>query len=172
MISADPRVKPTTAIKALGITDPSAIRRLRDKFNVAHRKPAAVPDLSSSNNRSGLATPSSQAANDAAPPLRALPALTVVARTTASADSMPALEAGHGLAALLPIKDRLDSVPMAALMFGFGLNAATALFEQQMTLATNLLKVPQVRDLVRSQIALTEFMLSVTHPSPGSRLTH
>ena len=32
-ISSDPRLKPTTAIKAIGVTDPSAIRRLRDKFN-------------------------------------------------------------------------------------------------------------------------------------------
>ena len=32
LISQDPSLKPTTAIKMLGITDPSAIRRLRDKF--------------------------------------------------------------------------------------------------------------------------------------------
>ncbi len=33
MIAAKPDLKPTTAIKALGVTDPSAIRRLRDKFH-------------------------------------------------------------------------------------------------------------------------------------------
>ncbi|MGH1419576.1 MAG: hypothetical protein ACRBCJ_12025 [Hyphomicrobiaceae bacterium] len=31
-ICAEPNLKPTTAIKAMGITDPSSIRRLRDKF--------------------------------------------------------------------------------------------------------------------------------------------
>ena len=30
----DPGLKPTTAIRAMGIKDPSAIRRLRDKFHV------------------------------------------------------------------------------------------------------------------------------------------
>jgi hypothetical protein len=33
LIAADPELKPTTAIKALGITDPSVIRRLRDKYS-------------------------------------------------------------------------------------------------------------------------------------------
>ncbi len=33
MIAADPAMKPTTAIRALGIEDPSIIRRLRDKYN-------------------------------------------------------------------------------------------------------------------------------------------
>ena len=31
LIRIDPATRPTTAIKALGITDPSIIRRLRDK---------------------------------------------------------------------------------------------------------------------------------------------
>ena len=34
LLAADPDLKPTTAIKSLGFSDPSAIRRLRDKFNV------------------------------------------------------------------------------------------------------------------------------------------
>jgi len=58
------------------------------------------------------------------------------------------------------------------LLFGFGLNAATALFEQQMMIAQSVMKLPQVRDLVRHQIAFTEFMLSVANPSPGPRLAH
>jgi hypothetical protein len=32
LIAANPGMKPTTAIKALGITDPSTVRRLRDKY--------------------------------------------------------------------------------------------------------------------------------------------
>lgn len=33
MLASDPELKPTTAIKSLGVTDPSIIRRLRDKFH-------------------------------------------------------------------------------------------------------------------------------------------
>jgi hypothetical protein len=32
LLAADPKLKPTTAIKALGVADPSTVRRLRDKF--------------------------------------------------------------------------------------------------------------------------------------------
>ncbi len=35
LMVADPDLRPTTAIKTLGITDPSVIRRLRDKFHAA-----------------------------------------------------------------------------------------------------------------------------------------
>lgn len=33
LIGANPALKPTTAIRSLGVSDPSVIRRLRDKFN-------------------------------------------------------------------------------------------------------------------------------------------
>jgi hypothetical protein len=33
LLAADPALKPTTAIKTLGISDPSIIRRLRDKYH-------------------------------------------------------------------------------------------------------------------------------------------
>lgn len=36
LIAANPELRPTTAIKDLGITDPSVIRRLRDKFHAVH----------------------------------------------------------------------------------------------------------------------------------------
>ena len=32
LIRIDPQTPPTTAIRALGITDPSTIRRIRDKY--------------------------------------------------------------------------------------------------------------------------------------------
>ena len=34
LIASNPALKPTTAIRSLGVSDPSVIRRLRDKFNV------------------------------------------------------------------------------------------------------------------------------------------
>jgi hypothetical protein len=165
IISRDPRLKPTTAIKAIGVTDPSTIRRLRDKFNSKQSelmaRAAARP--------SATVTPMPVAAQPAvhrASPLK-------IAEPTRRADPLPPFEMGHGLAALLPAKaGKSENMPMAALLFGFGLNAATAIFEQQMMLAQSLMKIPPVRDLVRNQIALTEFMLSVARPSPGSRLTH
>ena len=34
LLAANPGLKPTTAIRSLGVEDPSAIRRLRDKFRM------------------------------------------------------------------------------------------------------------------------------------------
>lgn len=36
LMRLDPALRPTSAIKALGVTDPSAIRRLRDKYAARH----------------------------------------------------------------------------------------------------------------------------------------
>ena len=35
LLTTDPDLKPTTAIRCMGITDPSAIRRIRDKYKAA-----------------------------------------------------------------------------------------------------------------------------------------
>jgi hypothetical protein len=41
LIDTNPSLKPTTAIRTLGVSDPSVIRRLRDKFSVARQEFAA-----------------------------------------------------------------------------------------------------------------------------------
>lgn len=46
LMEKDTRMKPTTAIKALGITDTSTIRRLRDKFNSLKEKKSKKPSYS------------------------------------------------------------------------------------------------------------------------------
>ena len=38
LLAANPKLKPTTAIRSLGVDDPSAIRRLRDKFRIEQAK--------------------------------------------------------------------------------------------------------------------------------------
>lgn len=48
LMTANPKLKPTTAIKAMGVSDPSSIRRLRDKFHAARNElMAALPAPSS-----------------------------------------------------------------------------------------------------------------------------
>jgi hypothetical protein len=43
IMAANPGMKPTTAIKALGITNPSVVRRLRDKYQQKHAPRDAQP---------------------------------------------------------------------------------------------------------------------------------
>jgi hypothetical protein len=74
LIAANPGMKPTTAIKALGFTDPSTVRRLRDKYQQrrAHYQatPTALPPASTqhrSNNVIALRARSPAVRRDTAP---------------------------------------------------------------------------------------------------------
>ena len=166
LIGSNPRMKPTTAIKAIGITDASAIRRLRDKFNVEQS------DAYSTSSRGSRYPTSARAAPLSAPePIRkANPAN--FAPISKSTDPEP-LQPSSDLAAAVTSKAaNTNQVPIAAMLLCFGLNAATALFEQQMMIAQSVMKLPQVRDLFQQQIAFTEFMLTVANPSPGPRSVH
>jgi hypothetical protein len=51
---ANPKLKPTTAIRALGVDDPSTIRRLRDKFNLEQGKLMAEARRASRSKAIGL----------------------------------------------------------------------------------------------------------------------
>lgn len=89
LLASDPEMKPTTAIKSLGVSDPSIIRRLRDKFHEARRelmadvegRPGAVPGPAAEPT-TGIATDSKPARTGQAS------AAALAARTSmASADS-------------------------------------------------------------------------------------
>ncbi len=158
-LHADPLLKPTTAIKAIGVTDPSTIRRLRDKFHLVQSNPVLVSNTTS---------PRSVRA-DANTAVRAAPLKN--SESTLKADVSPEKSfAPLGAAAALGPTQRDHGA--AAALLGFGLTAATALFEQQIVIVQSVFRLPSVRDFLRQQIEFTEFMLSVAAPSPGSRLTH
>lgn len=188
LMASDPHMKPTTAIKALGITDPSAIRRLRDKLNSAaetgkHKTNAALPPRATPGKVAALkfSEPVKRIEPERMPPPAAMPVAAAVTPPTpeptppasvtpplsatppAPPTQAPASERTAPAVAVAP------SVPAAAVLLGHGLHAAITLFEQQMLMAQSLMRLPPIRDLLLQQIALTEFMLSVARRSPGSR---
>lgn len=156
VIQDDPRIKPTTAIKALGITDPSTIRRLRDKFN------GSTSGTSPSCGPAGVQGASRSAA------------LKIAEAVKRSSAAPPAAEPvlGSGPGPTVEARPQHRDFPVAVALFGLGLSAATAFFEQQLLIAESVLRLAPVQNLIRSQIAVTEFMLDVTRPSPGSRYAH
>ena len=167
LMNADPRMKPTTAIKALGITDPSTIRRLRDKFHVA--QPDLTSNIQSSHTSASVQSTPRVAALKHSDPVKVEAVKQAEPRRSYSASANENSGPAPGLQST---STKSEPVPVVALLFGFGLNAAAAIFEQQMMIAQSVMKLPQVRDLVRSQIAFTEFMLNAASPSPGSRYAH
>lgn len=54
LMDANPGMKPTTAIKALGVSDPSTIRRLRDKLKAERSKLELASTALAKGGRSGL----------------------------------------------------------------------------------------------------------------------
>ncbi len=75
LLAADPKLKPTTAIRSLGIEDPSLIRRLRDKQAVletnARQKATAKPKPKAAAN--GVENPETRATATASSNLRSGP---------------------------------------------------------------------------------------------------
>ena len=67
LLAANPALRPTTAIRALGVEDPSVIRRLRDKFRMDQARLMADARRSFRSNGRALPRPGPLQANIAPP---------------------------------------------------------------------------------------------------------
>lgn len=152
LLAANPGLKPTTAIRSLGVEDPSVIRRLRDKFRVDQaRLMANARRVSHANNRTharpgplrpGQARPLTSVRNPIPATLEAEPDNDIAAETT-------------------PV---LPQQPLTADMFDFGLRVLTAAIEQQAVLAQHWLRHPAVEAALRGQFAVGAFLVAVSGP--------
>lgn len=140
LIEADPSLKPTTAIKALGVSDPSTIRRLRDKLKTEMKgRPTGV-------HGGGYRGPSAEmleARREAEPARRGA--------TTGSA-------ASGGLAQVAPAPATISEAQLSwfAQWCAFGLYAVSTTVEAQMAAMDDFFRVPQVASALRQQILLNE----------------
>lgn len=140
LLEADPALKPTTAIKAIGVTDPSTIRRLRDKIKAdrpGSPAPVGVP-LSPVRDRSGEL-------------------LEARGRAPSRPDRAPgeAVAGGLAIAAGPALRDQ-DHVSWFAHWFAFGLIAVSSTVEAQLAVMDDFLRVPQVTSALRHQLLVNE----------------
>lgn len=169
LIARDPTLKPTTAIKAIGVTDPSAIRRLREKLKAepvqirTDEPPAPV-------SAAAVASASASAASVSSVSLAAegLPASSVPAAPVSPPRApAPAAARAAESPACAPIPDSSASEPAPAAVSSettdvftqwcaLGLSAASSTLEAQMALFADLLETPQVQCALRHQILLNE----------------
>ena len=153
LLAANPALKPTTAIRSLGVENPSVIRRLRDKFHADqarlmadarcsfHTQGGALrrPDHIESAARRPLAASERTpipAANDVAPE-------ETVAATTARTSAQP---------------------PLPAIWCDLGLWAFATAMEQQAVLARHWLQHPAFEIAMRGQLAIGAFMVAAATP--------
>ena len=136
LLAADPALKPTTAIKSLGISDPSSIRRLRDKLrnvpgDASARSVAPAPIA----NKPEISRPR---ICDAPPAPRHDPA-------------------NSGFQAIS--ETHVDPVAWLAAWCGVGLQAFSSTVEAQMAAMESLLRLPHFASALRTHVMLSEHVL-------------
>jgi hypothetical protein len=169
LIAADPNLKPTTAIRAIGVTDPSVIRRLRDKYNSMLERQQALTEAEVATRAARSSEPhvhplSQQAARHGAGPATlatAMPREPVLRE-------VPRLEVIAGADAGIAPR-RWEPLPPAADWFaawcGFGLSAAAGAFETQVALMQQMLRLPPVAMVLSSQITINDLAMAMV-PCP------
>jgi hypothetical protein len=134
LIEADPAIKPTTAIKAIGVTDPSTIRRLREKLK-------------------GDAQPHAALRGDAGASLLPHPAGVV----SAAPETSSSLSSSGSAATALAGQDAsMSQVTWLSQWCALGLFAVSSTVEAQIALMDEFLSVPQVASALRHQLLFNE----------------
>lgn len=134
LLEADPTLKPTTAIKAIGVSDPSTIRRLRDKLK-APSHPVSAGDTGFSAEHRAIEPVHARSNSNSAP------------SATVSAAGLAEVQA--------------SGAPDAQLSFfmqwcALGLSAVSSTVQAQMAVMDDLLRVPQVESALRQQLLFNE----------------
>lgn len=152
LLAANPTLKPTTAIRSLGVEDPSAIRRLRDKFRMDQARLMADARHSFRSNGHALARHSPAQPNSR----RQLASLRthIPAAPIAVPEETIAADAAHAL----------PQPPLLAIWCDLGLWATTKAIEQQTVLARHWLQLPAIEIAMRGQLAVGAFVVAAMTP--------
>jgi hypothetical protein len=188
LLAADPDLKPTTAIKQLGISDPSVIRRLRDKFHAVET--ALIAELNATS------PPTGEPALHSPVPAMAMPADVPAARTLncAAVDANPGagrvvtLQTGRDAKKSRPVAAsgqatapakietlsavrarRSAAVPLPSetelpMWLGIGLSLYALSVEAQFAVAGSMFQWPPMVAVLQSQVAFSELAIAMTMP--------
>ena len=193
LMTSHPDLKPTTAIRQLGIQDPSVIRRLRDKYNACEAQLIAELRSGAPNSPALTATlPAATAAKieprahqepGSPPPAAVQPAAyaakngsRVVALSAANGSRksrpVPAQNSTPAAPATidhLPVKRRTDAIrpPSETELpnwMGVGLSLYVLSMEAQFAVIGTLFEWPPLAAAVRSHVTFTEIAVAMTRP--------
>ncbi|MEO8421157.1 MAG: hypothetical protein ABI457_08185 [Hyphomicrobium sp.] len=152
LLTANPALKPTTAIRSLGVEDPSVIRRLRDKFRMDQTRLMADARRDFHTNPRTHARPG-PARLASRRPLASMRTHIPAAPTTATPQETIATAASA-----------LPQPPLLAVCYDFGLWAVSTAIEQQMVLAQHWLRLPTIDMAMRGQLAIGAFVVAASTP--------
>ena len=146
LLAANPQLKPTTAIRFLGVDDPSTIRRLRDKFRVSQSSLMAHAHRAARSN-TGLHSPANT--NTQLPEPHVVP-LTVVAEP-----SPPPAAKAEQPAAVPP------AVAFASGCSDLGFAAMPTLVETQALAVQYWMTLPAVSAALRAQLTVNSVAIAL-----------
>lgn len=183
LIAANPQLKPTTAIRSLGVTDPSTIRRLRDKFHAARdtlmkdrpNERRSLPPPAADIMHAGAAGERSPSSGGAGAVQSHAPVMAIgtrpARRTPRVRDKRGKRQAPAALnmAVHEPVHKGLKSADVIACWWGVGLSMANATLDAQFALFQQLMGLPQVGIAVDHQLALGEFAIATCAPHTRRR---
>jgi hypothetical protein len=157
LLVADPKLKPTTAIRSLGVEDPSTIRRLRDKFR--HEQPQLLANAQLGGHAQ-VTRPVPANCNESAPAPKNM--------------STPQSTPSRAAPVVPQTSEVAPSTPAAALVGGwcdltFSLMRTAA--EAQAAFVQHWLELPAVESALRRQLALNSVAVAVFNRSRGRRRT-
>ncbi len=151
LIATNPDLKATTAIKSTGITDPSTIRRLRDKFQ--ETKGDLIAEIA----------PAEAARPERAAAAHTAPAPKKRSKPVQSLPETPALEAAS--------LEQVVSVPAPptianpaqwmTMWYGLGLQNLNDAVALQISFVEKMMKMPHVATALRGQVAFNEMTLAL-----------
>lgn len=167
LLSADPTLKPTTAIKSTGITDPSTIRRLRDKYqSIKHELAAEVGGTAFT-----APAPKKMPATEE-PRTAALVANTVkkqskpVIAATAKPPIPAPVFADEPTVSVAAPPSIGDPTAWAATLYGLSIQNFTNAIALQISFVENMMRMPHVATALRGQVAFNEMSLAFCPISP------
>jgi hypothetical protein len=173
LIAADPDLKPTTAIKTLGISDPSVIRRLRDKYHAAEQGVAADPGRAANAETFGQPVPAAYMTDtvpgEARTTGRAVP-LAHLAGERKTAPVTPSSASIARPAASAAARDRTErqippqSEPALPPWIGAGLSMYAYGVGAQLALASTFFAWLPVVAAVNSHVVLTQLAVAMAAP--------
>jgi hypothetical protein len=181
LMAADPALKPTTAIKQIGETDPSTIRRLRDKFNeqqsqlmIETSNLLGAPRITRQETTPTIVAPTLESTPAVKLPTAlisklATPTVTALVPVAPPAAAVRIADEEVDFEPLFRPAPVQDPFMILGKWFGNGIETAAVLFEQQMMFAQTMLKATPVKAMWRQQIVATEYLLMLS--GPGQRIT-
>ena len=183
LLRDDPALKPTTAIRALGIKDPSAIRRLRDKFHACrgelmsesepHRAqpPVASAPAVQAARPIAKSTPARRAlaAAQATQPKRHSPVRATAPRAPEptvkrATEPVQAISAPEPLTPVAPHRSReYDGAggEWMSAWCGIGLQAMTSAVAAQVEFTQQMVRLPPMTAALRHHLALSELAFAL-----------